>query len=479
MHSLGFSNSSVLVVGDVILDKYHFGKVRRISPEAPVPVVEVERSMFTLGGAGNVANNIAHLGGKSYLFGTAGNDTNKTILLDLLNKINVEVFLCETNIPTTTKVRVIGEHQQIVRLDFEEVQEIQGDSYRWIRESIDTVIGKVGAVVISDYGKGVCSPELCRYVIDRGNSRGIFIVVDPKGKDWTKYTGATVVSPNVKELSEVVGRELPNINQEIEACGAEVMKRYDLKYLLVTRSEKGMTLISHDGVAHIPTEAKEVFDVSGAGDTVVATLSAAVATGIDIKLGVELANRAAGIVVSKIGTTPIKIEELVNSTKVELHGKIVDFDLLLGIVKELKERGEDIVFTNGCFDILHAGHVSYLKEAKRLGDILIVGLNSDDSVKRLKGHGRPLNRERNRAEVLEALEFVDYIVVFDEDTPYRLVKSVMPKVLVKGGDYTVDEIVGREFAGKTVVLPFVEGYSTTNIIKNLRRNVSEESSEDK
>lgn len=467
MHSLDLSKSSILVVGDVILDKYHFGKVRRISPEAPVPVVEVERSMFTLGGAGNVANNIAHLGGKSYLLGTAGNDTNKTILLDLLHKINVEVFLCETNVPTTTKVRVLGEHQQIVRLDFEEVQEIRGDSYQWIREKIDSVIGKVGSVVISDYGKGVCSPELCRYVINRGNSRGIFIVVDPKGNDWSKYAGATVVSPNVKELGEVIGRELPNTNQEIEACGAEVMKRYDLKYILVTRSEKGMTLISHDDIVHIPTEAKEVFDVSGAGDTVVATLSTAVSNGIDIKMAVKLANRAAGIVVSKIGTTPIKIEELVNSTKDEFYGKIVDFDLLIGIVKELKERGEDIVFTNGCFDILHAGHVSYLKEAKRLGDILIVGLNSDDSVKRLKGYDRPLNRERDRAEVLAALEFVDYVVVFGEDTPRELIKSIMPKVLVKGGDYTVEEVVGKEFAGKTVVLPFVEGYSTTKIIKKI------------
>ncbi len=471
MHSLDFSHCSVLVVGDIILDKYHFGKVRRISPEAPVPVVEVERSTFTLGGAGNVVNNIAHLGGKSYLLGTAGNDANKSILLDLLNKINVEVFLCETNVPTTTKVRVIGEHQQIVRLDFEAAQEIQGDSYQWIRENIDTVIGKVRAVVISDYGKGVCSPELCRYVIERGNRSGIFIAVDPKGRDWTKYTGATVVSPNVKELGEVIGRELPNINQEIETYGIEVLKRYDLKYLLVTRSEKGMTLISYNDITHIPTEAREVFDVSGAGDTVVAMLSTAISNGIDIKSAVKLANKAAGIVVSKVGTTPVKIEELVDSTKNELHGKIVDMEMLLGIIKELNERGDDIVFTNGCFDILHVGHVTYLKEAKRLGDILIVGLNSDASVKKLKGYGRPLNRERDRAEVLAALEFVDYVVVFNEETPYRLIKSIMPKVLVKGGDYAVADIVGREFAGKTVVLPFVEGYSTTAIIKNFRRNL--------
>lgn len=461
-----FSKSTILIIGDVMLDKYHIGKVHRISPEAPVPVVKVERSHFTLGGAGNVANNITHLQGNAVLIGLVGKDNDRSILCGLLDKINVRSVLFETEQPTLTKVRVIGEHQQIVRLDFEDVIKLDEYYINQIIVGVNKWLDKVSTIVISDYDKGVCNFDICQYVINAANKKNICVIADPKGRDWERYRGAIIIKPNVKELSYAVGEEIKNEDYEIERYGVEVLKKYNIRHLLVTRSEKGMSLISSDGVSHFPTETKEVFDVSGAGDTVVAVLAVAVASGIDLKTSVQLANKAAGIVVSKMGTAPIEYDELISAYHDD-NSKVIDAGRIYRLVNDLRLEKKKIVFTNGCFDILHRGHISYLRAAKKLGDVLIVGLNTDGSIKRLKGDGRPINNQQDRVEMLSALEFVDYVLLFDDDTPAKLIQLIMPDVLVKGGDYMIEGIVGNEFAGEVIVIPFIDEYSTTELINRI------------
>ncbi|SNR60774.1 bifunctional D-glycero-beta-D-manno-heptose-7-phosphate kinase/D-glycero-beta-D-manno-heptose 1-phosphate adenylyltransferase HldE [Desulfurobacterium atlanticum] len=465
---LDFSNASVLVLGDLMLDKYYFGNVNRISPEAPVPVVKVNREEYTLGGAGNVVNNIINLKAKAYMIGAVGEDSNKSVIKQLLDEKQVKYHLLERDLPTITKIRVVGEHQQIVRIDFEEIKHLEQEEIERVKEYILTLINKVDCLVISDYGKGMVNFELSQFVINQAREKNLPVIVDPKGNDWSKYKGATIITPNLKELSDLLKIEIRNDDKEIETYGQEVREKYNLKYLLVTRSEKGMSLIAENEVHHIRSEAKEVYDVSGAGDTVVATLATAISAGINISDAIKIANTAAGIVVRKIGTAPITLDELKNALKVYRNRKLRHLQDLIVEIAMLREKGKKIVFTNGCFDILHRGHIEYLKKAKELGDVLIVGLNSDDSVKRIKGKDRPINRQEDRAELLASLEFVDYVVIFDEDTPYNLIKEIKPHVLVKGGDYKLEEIVGREFAKKTITLPFIEGYSTTFLIEKMR-----------
>jgi len=464
---LNFTNTSVLVIGDLMLDKYYFGNVNRISPEAPVPVVKVNFSKYTLGGAGNVVNNIVNLKAKVCLIGTVGKDQNREILKQLLEEREINYYLLERDLPTITKIRIIGGHQQILRIDFEEIVFLNEEETKIIKQHIMSAINKVKCLVVSDYSKGVVSPELSQFIIEKAHKISLPVVVDPKGKDWTKYKGATIITPNLKELSDVLNVEIKNEDEEIERYGQEVKEKYNLEYLLATRSEKGMSLITKEGVFHIRSEAKEVYDVSGAGDTVVATLATAMATGFDILDAVKLANTAAGIVVSKIGTAPITLEELKKTLKGYKNKKVKSLNELLDELRILKSKGKKIVFTNGCFDILHRGHIEYLRKAKRLGDILIVGLNSDESEGKIKGKDRPINKQEDRAELLASLEFVDYVVIFDEETPYNLIKKIKPDVLVKGGDYK-EEVVGREFAKEIVIVPFINGYSTTRIIEKVR-----------
>jgi len=464
MHTIDFARARVMVIGDVILDQYYFGKVNRISPEAPVPVVKVNKIRYNLGGAGNVVNNIMHLGAESHLMGIVGSDRNKELLEELLDEENVSYTLIETASPTITKVRVVGELQQLLRLDFEDIKEIDEYIFRSFKEQLAQSIERLHVIVLSDYGKGVCTYELCQNVIQLSQGKNTMTIVDPSGGDWEKYKNATIITPNVKELGIVTGKEIPNEDDPIEHYGMEIVKRYNLEYLLVTRSEKGMSLFSREGVTHIPTVAKEVRDVTGAGDTVVATIAVSLASGIDMLNATRIANLAAGIVVSKFGAAPIEYNELHYVINTVENVKIVTLDLAIRIVSDLLTQNKKIVFTNGCFDILHRGHVSYLKETKKLGDILIVGLNSDSSVKKIKGKQRPHNTQDDRAELLASLEFVDYVIIFDEETPYNLIKALKPDVLVKGGDYTKETVVGREFAGEVVIIPFVEGYSTTKYI---------------
>jgi D-beta-D-heptose 7-phosphate kinase/D-beta-D-heptose 1-phosphate adenosyltransferase len=467
MHSIDFAKARVLVIGDVILDQYYLGKVNRISPEAPVPIVKVAKIKHNLGGAGNVVNNMSNLGAESYLLGVAGDDHNRTQLEELLNRENVKYTLIRTPSPTINKVRVVGERQQLLRLDFEDIREIDGKILKSFKQQIKKYFGLLNVIILSDYGKGVCTLDLCQHVIQRAVKDDKIVIVDPAGNDWEKYRDATIITPNVKELATISGKEIPNEDSSIEHYGYKTLKKYNLSYLLVTRSEKGMSLFSRGKVHHIPTEAKEVRDVTGAGDTVVATLAVSLASGIDIINATKIANIAAGIVVSKFGAAPIKYNELHYVINTMENVKVITLDLATRIIGDLKTQKKKIVFTNGCFDILHKGHISYLKETKKLGDILIVGLNSDASVKKLKGANRPYNKQDDRAELLASLEFVDYVIIFEEETPYELIRTLSPDVLVKGGDYREDKVVGREFAGEVVILPFVEGYSTTKYIDTL------------
>ncbi|WP_303852352.1 bifunctional D-glycero-beta-D-manno-heptose-7-phosphate kinase/D-glycero-beta-D-manno-heptose 1-phosphate adenylyltransferase HldE [Seleniivibrio woodruffii] len=461
-----FSGAKVLVAGDLMLDRYHFGSVSRISPEAPVPVVNVKRTTQTLGGSGNVVNNIAHLGAEAVMMGVWGDDADARILKGMMENIKIECDMLVTDAPTTTKLRVIGEKQQIVRLDFEEITPITREQAGEVSARVKEHIKSCRAVVISDYGKGFCTPDVCEEIIRLAEHQGIPVIVDPKGSDWRKYSGATTVTPNVKELAEAVGRYVPNEDEAIVLAAREIIDRVRLKYLVVTRSEKGITVVDSNDYIHFPTEAQEVFDVSGAGDTVVASLALGLAKGFSLKDAVTVANRAAGIVVGKIGTAPVLISELNDSRDVK--SKLMPLNALLKELEKAKLTGRKVVFTNGCFDILHKGHVTYLKKAAELGDILVLGLNSDDSIHRIKGPERPINNETDRAEVLAALESISYITIFNEDTPYELIKAVAPDVLVKGADYKIDEVVGREFARKTVLIDFVHGYSTTAVIKAMQ-----------
>ncbi len=462
-----FSNADVLIVGDIMLDRYYYGSVSRISPEAPVPVVQVKSESYTLGGAGNVVNNIKGLTADCTIIGAVKDDEAGRLLQDMFNNISAAYHFIDTGMPTISKLRVIGSKQQIVRLDFEDIISFNDEIKSEIKKIYDTQLKNHNIVVISDYGKGMCSEDICSYVINQANKQNKKVIIDPKGSNWNKYRNGFLVTPNVKELSEVCGCDITNKDSEIIKYGSIIREKYNLNYLIVTRSEKGITIIGDNHIKTIPTQAMEVFDVSGAGDTVVACLSVFLGLGLNIDEAVLYANAAAGVVVGKLGTAPVTLSELTYSLSGFHTSKVVSFNHISDIIKREKSFNKKIVFTNGCFDILHKGHVKYLKKAKTLGDILILGLNSDDSVKRLKGQSRPINDEESRAAVLEALECIDYIVVFNEDTPLELIKMVKPDILVKGGDYKAEDVAGREYAESVVIIDFVEGYSTTSTINKI------------
>lgn len=462
-------SKKVLVVGDLMLDTYHIGDVKRISPEAPVPVVRVNRSYSVLGGASNVARNLLGLGCTPYVIGLLGNDHNGKVMQDMFTELGINALFGYTEHPTITKTRIIGNNQQVVRVDFEQDRgKLSPENEQYLLDAIQKTIPLVDIIVISDYGKGVCNETICKQVISTARSHQKQVVVDPKGFDWDKYRGATIITPNLKEISDIFGAEIKNKDEQIHQAAQEVIEKYDLASLLVTRSEKGMSYIDTKIAKAIPTEAQEVYDVSGAGDTVVATLAAALAAEFPVLEAIYIANKAAGVVVGKMGTCPITFDELQSELTVgKPDAGIVSFAQLPDLIKQLKRQNRKIVFTNGCFDILHKGHVTYLEKAKKMGDILVVGLNSDSSVKRLKGESRPINDEQARGTVLSALACIDYVVIFSDDTPLKLIETVRPDILVKGGDYEIENIVGREYAKETVVIPFVEGFSTTNTINSM------------
>jgi D-beta-D-heptose 7-phosphate kinase / D-beta-D-heptose 1-phosphate adenosyltransferase len=466
-----FRKGSILVIGDIMLDRYYSGSVNRMSPEAPVPVVKVSRSFDTLGGAGNVAFNCSGLGAPVFLIGTIGSDMNGRIVRELCSRNGIRFYPLHSGAQTTAKTRVIGERQQIVRIDFEEDPLPAGrKTLSGAKRVIARRLRSARVVVLSDYGKGFCSPELSSFVIAEARKKNIPVIVDPKGHQWQKYRGASVVTPNVKELSEIAGGPLKNENEAVAAAAKKIRSRYGFRALLVTRSEKGMTLIAGRGVEHFPTEAREVFDVSGAGDTAVATLAACMANTMPLREAVTVANKAAGIVVGKIGTAPILLHELQSALDNNNNPKLLSVPSLVERSARERRLGKKIVFANGCFDILHRGHVHLLGEAKKLGDLLVVALNSDGSVKMNKGPSFPINNEIDRAHLVAAINAVDFIAIFNEKTPVRLIRKIRPDVIVKGGNYRKDEVVGREYAARTVIIPNLSGYSTKEITRKICRS---------
>lgn len=475
-----FNKARVLVVGDVMLDRYWHGSTNRISPEAPVPVVKVTDSEDRAGGAANVALNMSALGAKVQLMGVIGKDENGSSLRQRLQAATIKPDLVVSgSCPTMTKLRVISRHQQLIRMDFEEPVPTQ--AAKELAERVEAALRSsaktpFGAVILSDYAKG--SLLEVQAMIKAIRQHRIPVFVDPKGSDFQRYRGATLLTPNLHEFEAVVG---PCKNEaELVKKGQTLMKSLQLEALLVTRGEHGMTLLTRankkSGELHLPARAVEVFDVTGAGDTVISVLAAAVAAGESLEHAVALSNVAAGIVVGKLGTATVSVPELSEALHRErgVERGVVSEDQLAILLKDAKQRGEKVVFTNGCFDILHAGHVSYLEEARKLGDRLVVAINSDSSVRKLKGAGRPINWCEDRMLVLSKLAAVDWVVSFSDDTPERLLKKLKPDVLVKGGDYTVKQVVGapivQGYGGEVKVLSLVGNRSTTAIVNRIKKS---------
>lgn len=467
-----FSKANVLVVGDIMLDRYWYGATNRISPEAPVPVVKINALEERPGGAANVAMNVTSLGGEAKLIGLTGIDEPAKILTEQLQQQHVVCdFVALNSHPTITKLRVLSRNQQLIRLDFEEPF-CDVDSLPLLQR-IENALPQAKVMVLSDYAKGVLSSV--EAIIKMAQQANVPVLIDPKGTDFKRYRGATLLTPNMSEFEAVVGP--CHSEEDIEVKGHQLIRDYDIKALLVTRSEKGMTLLQiGQPTYHLPTQAKEVFDVTGAGDTVIATLAASLAAGYTLEDSCFLANASAGVVVGKLGTstvTQVELEDAIRARTDNGFGVMSEEDLLKQVANA-RQRGEKIVMTNGCFDILHAGHVSYLANARKLGDRLIVAVNSDQSVKQLKGESRPINPLMQRMIVLGALDSVDWVVPFEEQTPQRLIARILPDVLVKGGDYKPDQIAGSKeviaAGGEVRVLNFEDGCSTTNIINSIKNS---------
>ncbi len=462
----------VLVIGDVMLDRYIWGEVERISPEAPVPVVRFVRRSEQPGGAANVAMNITGLGAKVTLAGFAGSDEECGMLEACLDKARVDrVLICVDGHPTTSKLRVIGAQQQMLRLDVEKTKGYPDSAYATLIQKMKDLIANAHAVVLSDYAKGVLSEQVCREVIEAARAKGIPVLVDPKQRDFSRYRGATTICPNLNELSVATGMS-PKDVEPLLAEAERMVPELGLDYLTVTLSEKGIAVVRAEATRTFPAVAQQVFDVSGAGDTVIATLALSLASGLPIDAAVELANIAAGIVVSKVGTVPVTRDELLSALmpEIELNAaeKFLELDRLQTRMRAWRSKGQKVVFTNGCFDLLHVGHITLMEDARRQGDRLVVAINSDASVSELKGPTRPVVSEKDRGRVLAALAAVDAVIVFSEPTPLELIVALKPDVIVKGGDYEADNVVGakevRSWGGEVKIVPTVQGFSTTKII---------------
>jgi len=467
----------VLCCGDLMLDRFVYGDVERVSPEAPIPVVRVDREVTMLGGVGNVARNVAALGARAEIVALVGSDTAAdlvTTLIDHEERIDAHL-IPDAARRTSVKTRYVASGQQLLRADEEHLSPIAGDARSQLIDTFSDRLAGCDAVVLSDYAKGVLSADVLAVLIDLARAAGKPVVADPKGRDFARYRGATVLTPNRKELSAATGRRCDG-DAEVESAAGDLLTTFGLDTVLVTRSEQGMTLIRRGhGPYHIPARAREVFDVSGAGDTVVAVVGTVLAAGGAAPAAAELANLAGGLVVGKVGTAIVTADELRDGLHVDdvlaTEAKIVSRREALERVERWRVRGRRIGFTNGCFDLIHPGHVSLLNQARAACDRLIVGLNSDDSVRRLKGAGRPVQAETARATVLASLLPVDLVVVFTEDTPRDLIEAIRPDVLVKGADYTVDAVVGADivqgYGGRVILAELAEGFSTTGTIAKM------------
>lgn len=484
----GFSGVRVLVIGDLILDQFTYGKVERISPEAPVPVFKVEEEKQMLGGAGNVVANLCALGCQVSFIGIVGKDAHGRKIANLLTECGAKHYLLRMDgYPTIVKTRLIAGGSHLSRVDKEEIRPIITDQLPRYKRMLQRVIKHVDIVLISDYGKGLLTELTTPLIIDVCHRHGVKAIIDPKGTNYEKYAGATLVKPNLKEFSEVSGRgynpRQADFAEKLAEGARELLKKHRYENLLVTLGEHGMALLSADEperLQQIPTEAREVFDVSGAGDTSLATLGAALGSGVPIRQAMHLANLASGIVVGKLGTATVTAEELKKALNIsEPHQepwaperKIITLEKALPLVQNLKQQGKVIGFTNGAFDCCHLGHLRSFIRAKRECDVLVVAVNSDASVKRYKGENRPIQDEKTRSTLLASLEYIDYVIVFEEDTPQRIVETLRPDVLAKEG-YTIDRWPEAQYAAsygaRIVTLPREEGYSTTQQVQRMMK----------
>ncbi|MCT7541003.1 D-glycero-beta-D-manno-heptose-7-phosphate kinase [Aliarcobacter cryaerophilus] len=465
---------NILVIGDLMIDHYLWGSCDRISPEAPVQVVNVKKESSVLGGAGNVINNLVTLGSVVDVISVIGNDSVANELKSLLEKIDVPTsnLVVENNRKTSKKSRLIASQQQVLRYDMESIDDINENSHKQIIQTLEKNIDKYSSIILSDYGKGVLTTNLTKEIIKIANKNSIKVLVDPKGKDYSKYKGSYTLTPNKKEAMEATNIDIKDESSLIEALKS-LKIQCELEVSLITLSEQGIAIFD-DELTIKPTVAREVYDVTGAGDTVIASIAFALGNDLDIKDAIYFANLAAGVVVGKIGSATTTLDEIYEY-EYSLHksnstSHIKTFDEIKTLASKLHSQGKKIVFTNGCFDILHVGHVKYLEVAKSYGDVLILGLNADSSVRKLKGPTRPINTQDDRAYILASLESVDYVVIFEEETPYELIKLIKPHVLVKGGDYEGKEVVGQDIADELKLVQFVDGKSTTNTIKRIQEN---------
>ena len=474
MINLQNKSPKILVIGDLIVDQYLWGSCDRVSPEAPVQIVNIEHDSIVLGGAGNVVNNLKKLGAQVDVISVIGKCKTSIELKSLLSNISVDTsyLITQNNRISSKKSRIIASQQQVVRYDLENSDDINLESQKAIIDTFIKIVEEYEVILISDYGKGVITKDLTQSLIRIANKYHKKVLIDPKGIDYLKYKGAFLITPNIKEASEATKINIINDASLLDAISL-LKSICNLSVSLITLSENGIAIYDNKLRIH-PTLAKEVFDVTGAGDTVLASLGFAIACGLNIDEAIKLSNLAAGVVVGKIGSATASFNEIIeyeSSINKSSRGKhIKSTDEITALINNLKSREKKIIFTNGCFDLLHAGHISFLEAAKKFGDILILGLNSDRSVTALKGENRPINIEADRAYILSALEVVDYVVIFDEDTPYELIKLIKPHVLVKGGDYYGKEVVGQDIVDELKIVSFVNGKSSTQTIEKIKLN---------
>ncbi|HMW34039.1 MAG TPA: D-glycero-beta-D-manno-heptose-7-phosphate kinase [bacterium] len=470
---LDSSRPKILVVGDIILDKFIWGSVDRISPEAPVQVVNMRRETLALGGAANVAHNLAAIACDVTMLGVIGQDAHGAALKEALGQAGIHSshVVTDTTRPTTTKTRVMAGSQHVVRIDNEVADAVSPDVENQIIASVKKIIGNVDAVIISDYQKGVLTDKVLLNTIQLARQAGVPSIVDPKRRDFSAYSGATIIKPNLKEAEAATGKKLTNADEVLKA-GRSLVNQYQTDAVLITRGKDGMMLVEARTHTSIAATAREVFDVTGAGDTVSAFLGMMLASKATLAEAAEVANLAAGVAVSRMGTVTVTREEVLHQMEQSASGsrKILTAGEASVLIAGIRGK-KKIVFTNGCFDILHVGHITLLNQARALGDALVVGLNSDASVRRLKGEKRPIVSEQERAHILAALASVDYVVLFDEDTPLELIRQIQPDILVKGSDYTLDRVVGRaeveSYGGRVALVDLVVGFSTTNIVESI------------
>ena len=473
MISIESKSPKILVIGDLMIDSYLWGSSNRISPEAPVPIVNINSESSSLGGAGNVINNLNSLGAKIDVISVIGDCENSQKLKELLKDININIehLIIQPNRIASKKSRVIVSKQQVARYDKENTEEINSESENAIIENFKNIIENYDILLLSDYGKGVLTDKLTKSLVSIAKKNDKKVLIDPKGFNYTKYKGAYLLTPNKKEASEATEINIKD-KQSLKKAISKLKDDLDLTVSLITLSEDGVALYDDELRIH-PTISREVFDVTGAGDTILASLGFALACDVDIDQAVEFSNLAAGVVVGKIGSATASINEIIefeSSLKnSSIDGCIKTISEITLLSNQLNSNFKKIVFTNGCFDILHSGHIGYLEAAKKYGDILIVGINSDRSTSALKGKNRPINSQIDRSQIIAALKVVDYVVIFDENTPYELIKIIKPHTLVKGGDYQVKKVVGEDIVNKLVIVKFEHGKSTTKIINKIQQ----------